>query len=207
MPWICPSCQLEQQDYISSCPECALAKTNWTVIEDRTRAFVIPARRRFVLRRGTRSAPVPASQPEPTLSLLEAAQITCVPKEQAREWSSADQRPPTAQLLFVVEYPQRKTKQLDVRLELLFASQPSTEQSVPVEAPADLGPDDPVVVPLLFVFGADDDLSDLAFEGVELVDLSEGEGYAPSVEVSALGKEAQELPVGPARARRPVWSL
>lgn len=191
MPWTCPTCAVEVALDEGACPACGAVKLAWTVMRDRTRTMVLPGRRRFALLRGasTRSAPPDQSA---SVELLEAEQAVVLREAQARALAARGHLPATADLLFVALYP-GKHPDLTVTVEALYAGRPGQ----PVELPRERveGEQEPVLVPLLFL-DAEEVPADLALPGVHLIAIGEeaDPGFAPSVELAALGKPAQELP-------------
>lgn len=140
------------------------------------------------------------------MRLSQASVVTVLSKAEVRRWHEDGLLPPSAFLLFVTLHP-RNARDLTVELELLHAGQPSTSLAFPAEAPAELAAEAVVSRPFLFVRG-EGDLAGLSFPEVELVDANDAspEGFAPEVEVTALGRPPQGLPLTARKRRPPAFS-
>ncbi len=194
MPWSCTSCGTAvARDDVSECPTCKTAKQSWTMIEDQTRAMVV-ARKAFALLAGDLDEPVTPDDPRlATVALAPATHAVAVPKAEVLQLAADGLLAAPADVLHV-ELRRGATRDLTVRLEVLYAGQPSQELELPRQH---AGEPDPVVVQLLLVYG-DEGLDGLEALGeARLVDIGEDlePGYAPAIEVSALGRPAQTLPV------------
>jgi len=190
VPWSCPSCAHQVELDESTCPACGAAKSAWTIIKDRTRTMVVPGRKRFVLRRGESRRSAPAG--EATLVLVEAEEAIVLDEEQARRIAERGHVPAPADLLFVGLYPGKRSD-LSVTVEALYETQAGEPLEVPRERAE--GEPDPVLVAFVFLDTAEVP-ADLEFPDVQIVAIGEENeaGFAPSVEFSALGKDAQEVP-------------
>jgi N-acetylmuramoyl-L-alanine amidase len=192
VPWACDTCCLEISDDQTECPQCAAAKSAWSIAPDVTREFVV-ARRSFTLHRGTETEPRAKGAKEP-VTLEETAEVRAIPKSTAQALLDQNLLPPTADLLFVALHNARAD--LGVEIEVVYYEQPSDDHEFPRQR-SDDDPKDVVPVPFLFVFGPEA-LEGVAFDGVHVVDVTEAEaaeGCAEEVEFSALGQTAQALPV------------
>lgn len=188
MPWTCGGCALEIVDSEPSCPQCGAVKAAWTLFGDQTRAFQVVASKRFELWRGSARA-----QTAPSLA-----------KEEARRLAREGARPPEAALLHVRLFP-GKHADWSVKVAVGFETREVVDHELPRRADPGFSGAGHVDVPLLLVRGDPaDDPGDIAFEGVAVIDVSEAtaSGHAPSIEVAALRKRPQTLPIeGGAGAR------
>lgn len=191
MPWSCPACHAEvAADTTRDCPACGQNKDAWTINEEYTRALVVRGRR-FTLCVGEQDE---APEDPGALALRPATCAPAVAKAYARALADEGGAPSPKKLLYVCLHTRKPGERLEAEVEVLFAGQPSAPQEVTREpAPEALG-DGSYPIALLCVFG-DEDVSDVELEGVTIVDVSEGEDHAPSLEVSALKRPAQELPL------------
>jgi hypothetical protein len=140
---------------------------------------------------GTGADPLPAGALYGRDGLTPARSARAVPVAKARAWAEAGQRPPPNQLL-VVRLHTKKPKHLTVELSVMFGAQAvATQTAEPDELPSK---DDPVAhVRFLCVYGVG--ATDLSFDGVKVIDVSEASAHAPQVAVKALKKKRQELPL------------
>lgn len=206
MPWDCKGCGATvADDDVAQCPSCEQQKTAWTIVHDLTRTLVV-ARKKFVLQRGDGTRSLPTSDPQnASVALSVAEQITVLTKTEVQDMAAGDLQPASSHVVFVSLYPQ-KSRDLGVTLEVLFAGQPSEELSFPKQAEGEVPDVD--YVKFLFVYGPEQ-LEGVSFPDIHIVDLSEDgeEGYAPTVEFTALGKKAQELPVSAVKLRPFAFSV
>ena len=201
MPWDCKSCGTSDlKDSESACPECQRVKTAWTLVVDRTRTLTV-SRKKFVLQKGNGTRPEPAGQSQVTLS--GATKITVLSKSDLRTYSEDGNVPPSAYVVFATLYPRRSTD-LTVELALIYGAQATESQGYPDAA--SLETEGVHYAQFVFTYGQGD-VSDVSFPDITIVDLSEGDGFAPSVEFSALGKKAQELPTTATKLRRFAFSI
>lgn len=194
MPWSCTSCGTAvARDDVSECPTCRTAKQSWTMVEDKTRAMVV-SRKTFALLAGDLDEPVRPDDPRlATVALGPAAHAVALPKAEALQLAADGELAAPADVLHV-ELRRGTARDLTVRVEVLYAGQPSQTIEVPREH---AGESDPVVVQLLFVYG-DEPLDGLEALGeARLIDIGEElePGYAPTVEIAALGRPPRTLPV------------
>lgn len=188
--WSCSHCRAENTDDAALCA-CGAAKTTWTIVAGRTRTISV-VRKRFTLERGTDSrARAPDDPALARTRLVAVTTMTPMAKAAARELAVAGALPPSSSLLFVgLEGP--GSSKADVTLEVLYQGRPSEDVRIPGPVPAD------GYVRVLLVFGPGERPT---FPDLHVVDVTEVEapdGWAPTLEVSALGRPAQA--VGLARA-------
>jgi hypothetical protein len=201
MSWDCKSCGAAGvSDNLNTCPECARVKTAWTLVVDRTRTLTI-SRKKFVLQRGDGSRSGPAS--ESPVTLYAAEKITVFTKQELRALADQGHVPASAYVVFVTLYP-RQTTDLTVELAVLYENQASEQLSFPDAATP--GGEDVHYAQFVFAYG-DGDLEGIEFPDMTVVDLSELDGFAPSVEFSALGKKEQELPTTATKLRQYAFSI
>lgn len=201
MPWNCKRCgAADLNDTVPGCPECHQAKTAWTLVVDQTRTLTI-SRKSFVLERGDGSSSAPAAATPVALSA--ATSITVLPTSELLAIAERGHVPPSAQVVFVTLHPRRSTD-LTVELTPVYAGQPAQPLSfTDVALP---GSEGVYHAPFVFTFGSDS-LEGLTFPDLTIVDITEGDGFAPSVEFRALNKRAQELPVSATKLRRFAFSI
>lgn len=175
MPWTCDGCGIEVETDEGACPTCAAPKTSWTMVREQTRTFVL-AGKRFEVLRGPGRAP--------------AERAPVVSKDEARRRAARGDGPPPDAVLYVRLHAKPPTD-LTVTLTLEFERAEALEAHL--SPPEGLGSEGWADVPLLLVHGAGP-IDDLGFDGVQVIDASEEQGFAPEVEVAALGKPARALP-------------
>ncbi len=193
MPWRCPGCKTEVVvDGLATCPACGAAKAAWTLFGEKTRHFVVPGKRLLVLR-GSDAAARTRDDPARVGDVpVEATRAVSVRKEVARELAARRLLPPSSKLL-LVRLVAKGANTRDVTLVAALTQGEAAEHRLPPFGPADAA--GAVDVPILLVHGAGD-LAGLAFEGVHVVDVTDGDGHVPQVEVSGLRRPPVTLPVG-----------
>src|SRR5688500_4844176 len=102
MPWTCPSCGCAGvADTTIDCPGCGAGKTAWTVVEDRTRLFVVPTKK-LTLQRGDSVLSHPPGDPQgATVVLREAEEAIALPRSEVRALFDRGHLPPSAYVTFV----------------------------------------------------------------------------------------------------------
>ncbi|MCO5171069.1 MAG: hypothetical protein M9894_32495 [Planctomycetes bacterium] len=190
MPWECPSCQTVQADD-EVCPGCATSKSTWTMVVNQTRAFVI-GKKKLLLLRGVADATWAPDDPRQEAELVPAERAPVMSKAAAAGVAARGHWPPPRRLLRVRLFP-NKHKDLTVELTVNFATLEAAELALPFEGAPALRDDGSVDVLVLLVRGEGEAPT---FPGVHVVDVSEpsARGFAPGIEVAALGKPARALP-------------
>ncbi len=199
MPWSCAACAVELDDDVASCPACGATKQSWTLQAERTRALRIGgARAKLEALVGEDLEPRPrddaGATPFPT---REAEACPVLPKSTLLALLAEGRLPPPAHRLVARVHPRKLDRAVTLTVERARADAIALE----VDGGAlPLVDDERFDVQFLCVHGPED-LGDLALPGLVLVDVSDGDGYAPEVEVAAVRKRI-ELPtrdVSPAR--------
>jgi Putative peptidoglycan binding domain len=198
VPWECKTCQTKvPEDTVGTCPSCGQLKTSWTIVDGRTRTMVLGKKKKLTLLRGQGGASAAPSEPPFATDELVPAEVAVVLA--ASELAALAERghvPASRHVLFVRLEP-GKAKDWTVTLAVDFARADLDEREFPQEGELVDG-----VLDARFVFYRDDgaDLSGVTLPGLTLVEITEDteRGFAPGVEVSALGRPAQELPTQPA---------
>lgn len=190
MPWECPTCQTTQSDD-ETCVTCAAPKSSWTMAPNQTRAFVL-AGKKLELLRGVATTTWPAEAPQHEAELIPATRAPVMSKAAAAQVIARGHWPPPRRLLRVRLFP-KSHPDLTVKLTVNFDTLEAAELELPFEGAPTLREDGSVDVLVLLVRGAGA-APELA--GVHVVDVSEesARGFAPSVEVAALGKPFKALP-------------
>lgn len=180
MPWECPACRSVVATDDVECPSCAAPKTSWTLAADVTRTLVFGGGKRFELLR---------AGPDGALAPAEVAPVTSV--DEATRWTT----PPAQRLLVVRLFPKRH-KDLTVGLAVEFETLEVDERELPFEGEPTLADDGSVDVSVLLVRGE----GEVTFTGVHVVAVGEASerGFAPTIEVAALGKPPRRVPTEPA---------
>jgi outer membrane protein OmpA-like peptidoglycan-associated protein len=198
VPWDCPSCNTHvPSDATTECPQCGLAKGQWTLAGGRTRTFRVTGAKKFELLFGPGREPCPANAATPAAKDLRAAErVVSVPKEQARAWAKAGKLPPQEQVLIVRCWS--GDPQVEVCVAVEYAAQEAKElPPFTWKAPHKEGDKPCHDARYLFVHG-EGDAAGITFTGHQVVDLTEATetGHAPRVGVRALGgKKRTLLPV------------
>lgn len=186
MPWTCAPCEQSVGD-AAACPSCGASKTSWTIIPEETRRLSV-ARKRFRLLVGTDVTPrAPGDPALAAVELVPATEVVALARDDVLELAAAGLLPATADTLFVALEGPGATKG-DVTLEVLFAGRPSEEVVIAGPAPSDGH------VKVVLVYGAGG-TADLALDGVHVVDVTEDDAHAPTVEVAAVARPAEALRV------------
>ena len=197
MPWTC-NCGFEVLGDDEPCPTCGSSKSAWTMYQDRTRSLVL-SDKRFVPMRGTGAKPVKAKDAsyQSKAVTVEAEHAYVMDKAAANALAKKKLFPAPEDVLFVRLFP-KGSKDLGVTLTPMF----ETEEQHPMPAfqPHDKLVESSVDVRFLFVYGPVTVPLLSQFDGVHVVDISEQAadaswGFAPKVEVVALGKKPRELPI------------
>lgn len=197
MPWSCGACgALVEDDGEGTCAACGARKTSWTVIQDRTRTLRLGKRRFELLRGTTREAAPPRDPPYAGEDLLQADHGVVVAASTLRALHAQGLAPAGHHVLFVRLRPDR-AKDWTVRVAIDLAQDARREEAHPVAGEL---VDGEVDARFVFVCADGADLAGVTFPGVALVDVTDdaGLGYAPEVEVRALGRAPRELPLRPA---------
>ncbi|MBL4850273.1 MAG: hypothetical protein JKY65_32495 [Planctomycetes bacterium] len=197
MPWTCKACQSDIADDEQTCPSCQIPKTHWTIQIEKTRTFQVSVRKVSYLR-GVDRKPWPADPTERmACSLVKATRAFVLQTSRAKELMEAGALPFSSHLLFARLVP-RTRKELTITLEIAYDALEVEELE---REPFQSGPNEKgrLDVPFLFVFGPG--AEEIAFEGIHVVDLSEDEGFAPEIELRALGKPRKSLPTSCLDAR------
>jgi hypothetical protein len=167
---------------------------------------MVVTKKKFVLLRGSdATARAPDDPRSAAVTLVPATEAVALDAATVRAFADQGLLPPTAHTLFVALYAGGQ-KDLGVTVEVFFDGRPSEEVTAPRQAAP--GDPSPVYTKLLLVRGAGD-LAGVAFPDVTIIDVTEeGEpGFAPTIEVAALGKPAVALPVTGAARRVFAFSL
>lgn len=171
MPWTCVQCAVELLDQQNTCPTCGAAKTSWTVQAGQTRRFQLSTGKLEVLR-GASDEPAEA--------------IPAVPKQEARAWEG--EVPASGCVRLRVHGSKRQ-----VGAGVLFEEREAGDHAL--DLPAREEGASWVELTLVCVYGEGEPPS---CEGAAVLDVSEGEGWAPALELGWVGKPGRELPlVGP----------
>lgn len=197
MPWECGDCRTLVQADDDACPSCAAPKTSWTMVRDATRTFVLGGKR-FEVLRGASSETWPPGDPRHEAEALAAAQVAPVLTRAAAAAVAARGHLPAARDLLRVRLHPKGHTDLTVTLGVNYEGLEADDRALsPPDEPAPRA-DGAVDVLVLLVFGdGHGDVPDPSFPGVHVVDVGEegaARGFAPAVEVSALGKPPRELP-------------
>lgn len=183
MPWTCGQCGDEvQRDDAAACPSCQAPKSAWTMFSNTTRRFVL-GKTRLEAYRGQRSEPAPAEQAPSELSpegWQPSERAPAVPLAQARAWEEAGERPPEDALIKarVVAKSVRKPSLL---LTVNFARAEAREREHVPDPPPERAPWE---AHLLCVAGVGEGEAPPTFPGLVVLDVSEGEGHALSLELA-----------------------
>lgn len=190
MPWECPSCQTVQADD-EACSGCSTSKSSWTMVANQTRAFVI-GKKKLLLLRGLATETWPRGDPRQEADLVAAERAPVMSKAAAAQVAARGHWPPPRRLLRVRLFP-HKHPDLTVELTVNYATLEAADLALPFEGAPALRDDGSVDVLVLLVRGEGEAPT---FAGVHVVDVSEpsARGFAPAVEVAALGKPAKALP-------------
>jgi hypothetical protein len=197
MPWTCKQCAAEVTEDDLACPSCGQVKASWTMVPNQTRTMRVSSRKVRYLR-----GVVWETGEEDTGERVEAEQVYILTKARARELADAGSTPPSGHVVYARIHPGKKgISELDLTIEF-EEQEPTTETYEPhrpyEELLTEAGYFD---LPFAFVHGPGDS-EGIAFEGIHVVDLTEGEGYAPSVELKVKSKPRRQLPVGPRAGTR-----
>ncbi|MCO5169889.1 MAG: hypothetical protein M9894_26425 [Planctomycetes bacterium] len=185
MAWTCQTCGAEVGQDDLTCATCAAPKTSWTVVQDRTRTFRLSGRRVQVLRGH---------------DLADADRAPVLPRAAAQRLADEDRLPRPDDVLVVRLHPAGHAD-WTVALTVEYAAAEADERALPVEAPAGLERDGHHDVRLLLVHGPGSGPD--ALVGVDhVVDVTEEDGFAPSIEVAALRKPPRRLPTAAAAPGR-----
>lgn len=196
MPWECQRCKAPiATDDVAECPECKAPKSNWTLVKDRTRQFVV-ARTKFEPWRGDGDATTSLGEPTPPAA-VETELLVVLPKAEVRALANERRRPASSALLYVRLYPGKRTDR-DVTLTVDYEHLEAKE----------LPPFTPFVdalteggfleVPFVFEYGPEPPLERSPFPGIHLVDLTEDEvRFAPSITAAALKRPPARLAAEP----------
>lgn len=194
MAWTCKKCATEVSEDDLVCTQCEAPKTVWTMVAEKTRTFTISgARVEYKRGRGYAAKP-PGDRSYDPGRVVPADCLYVYPKADALRVREAGLEPPSVHIVTVRLFPKKK-KELEVQLTINFAEAEEDDREFPYEGDPVLSPEGYVDVRFLFVFG-EGDLADVSFPDVHhVVDVSEetDDGFAPSVDVSALRKKPQEL--------------
>lgn len=178
MPWTCASCGGEVETDETSCPACAAPKTSWTLVREKTRAFVLAGKKFELLRGEAREV---------------AQRAPVIGKDAAKRLSAEGALPSPAQTLFVRLHP-KQSQDLTVKVTPEFETLEAVAHTFQPFEPT--GAEGWVDVPLVLVHGPEG-LDGIAFAGAHVVDVTEEteRGHAPALEVKALGKPARSVPL------------
>lgn len=177
MAWTCQGCGVEVGQDDLTCATCEAPKTSWTVVQDRTRTFRLSGRRVQVLRGH---------------DLGEADRAPVLSRAAAQGLADAD-RPPAAADVLVVRLHPAGHADWTIGLTVEFAAAEADERALPVAPPDGFARDGHHDVRLVLVCGPGSGPDALA--GVDhVVDVTEEDGFAPSIEVAALRKPPRRLP-------------
>lgn len=188
MPWECKSCgHAVPLDTDSTCPACGVGRSTWTVVGGMTRTMTVPRAKGLKALRGTLAEPVAADHPLwITRELAETTTAPTVTKAHARALVARGLLPASSALLFVRVTAGGEAS--DVTVGVDYAQQERAERPLSRDLVAG-GMYDVVV---LLVHGAGG-VDGIAFPGIDVVDITEGDGYAPELEVSGPSKKPIEL--------------
>lgn len=200
MPWACQRCKLTiETDDLTRCPSCASPKSNWTLLADKTRNFVVSRVKVEAWRGAGDETKLAAPLPKPA---VRTDHIVVLKKAAVRELVAQKLRPRGEDLLFVRLYPGKKATGLDVTLTANFDQQESKELPRFPAFGDKPGADGAVDVPFVFEYGPEPALDASPFEGVHLVDLGDPAGatHAASIDAVGLKRPPINLPAAPAEA-------
>lgn len=208
MPWTCNECQAEHEaDSLHSCSECGWEKPAWTMVEDQTREFALTRRRRSKFRclRGDQLERPAASAP-PSGSWTPTRKAPVLRKAQVQALVEAGCRPAPHDLVRV-RLERRAGDSLTLGVAIDYAERELAEHELPYSGEPPPGRD-PVERTLLLVCGPGP-APEVPWAGIEVLDVSEeGEpGYAPGIEVAALGRPPEELETELVAARVRILEL
>lgn len=195
MPWSCAACAVDVAQDDLPCPSCGNAKAAWTVLAGNTRAMVV-TRRSFECLRGAETRPVTGASEYEGASWRATEAVRAVSRAAAGELARAGQGPPPADLLTVRVTPRGKAA--PVRIGVEYAQEALEEHEF--EPDPELAAQERFDLRFLFVYddgagGPAPDELEGAFPGVRVVEISEGGGWAPTLEVTAVGKKGRSLRV------------
>lgn len=194
MPWTCSRCATSLADDVAACPECGVAKSQWTVHADRTRNLVITRGARFECLVGLDPTPLGRDAPPSGFKVEKATECPVLPGDVLRGMLLEGRFPAPAQRVVARLRPPGRDR--TATFGVVFAAAPlaSHEVETPADAPLDAGRLDVVFVCVAGAGPYDDLRPALADAGLHLIDVTEAPGgCAPEVEVGALGKQV-ELP-------------
>lgn len=193
MPWNCERCGADvAADDEATCPTCQAPKAAWTLVAEKTRHFVVSGKKLVVLRGQDATARAADDPARASDEWTPAARAVSLPKAAARELVARGLLPASRDLL-LVRLLAKGAKDLTITLVIDRAQhEPEEVQFEPFDPPDDAGA---TQVPVLLVHGADDP-EVIEFDGVRVVDVTEDDGHALEVEVSALKKPPVRLPIG-----------
>lgn len=202
MPWDCRKCNEHvADDSVTTCPGCQTAKADWTLAADRTRNFVVPARKAELLV-GTSRALVDAVTSYSGGRPVDRA--PSVPATKALAWHKANKLPPPDCVLLVRLWVGEKETQVKLGLSIEWAAKAAETLSDREWKGTTFKPvasSDPkkkyLDARFLFVHGEEPWPKDRTFAGVEVIDVSEAggpDGHAPRIGVAPF-KQAKRIAV------------
>lgn len=191
MPWECRECNTHvPNDSVTVCPRCNTDKASWTLAADRTRNFVVTARKYDLLLGDGRISPAVITDVNGTRA---AERAVSVPKDKALQWHKAKKLPPGELLLLVRMWVAEKETKASLRLTVEWATKeaaalPDYEFTAIKTVKRNVGGAIKFSFDarILFVHGADAWPKDAKFDGIEVVDVTDADGnggHAPRVGV------------------------
>lgn len=196
MPWDCEGCGVQSPDDLRVCPACGHQKSAWTVVQDQTRALVLP-RKKLEVRRGVSAVPLAAAPAWDGLEAVDAEEAPVSSKVAVRDLLRGGRLPAPKDVLLARLSPGgEKSPVLSITIGYAGQAQETLER--PQTTPAGLPSTGSFVVPVVLVFGEGDSP---VIDGVEVVDVSEAgatHGVAPEVELAAFRRPPVSLPTRPA---------
>lgn len=194
MPWTCKQCGAEvARDDHRECPGCGAAKTDWTLLADKTREFRVVVASLRVERGHDEETYPPPDDPRQTGPREVATVAPTLPRACARRIAEQGHLPLSRHTLWV-RVPGKAPKAAALTLSIEHA----TAEVVDLELEAPPAPDGQgAELRLLLVHGPGEPLPPDAFPGVRVVDVGDpaSPGHAPHVSLALGRKKPTRLPV------------
>lgn len=186
------------QDDLHACPACAAAKTEWTLLADRTREFRVTLTS-LKLERGEDEE---TWAEEPPGARVPAAAAPTLPRACARRLLALGHLPPRRHSLWV-RVPGKQPRAAPVTLSIEHAAAEAVDLELEAPAAAD---GQGAELRLLLVHGPGEPIAEDAFPGVRVVDIGDPQGAPPPKVALAIGrKKPTPLPVEVGLCARCGW--